>query len=237
MEGGSYSKNINTMRKDIEIHINTGDITLTDMNDFVSRSFNWVSNPDGPVRYIYGEVTIPSVVTEPAIKSNGFYTTIPYTAKYKEFYIRVRRQLSENSFSYVQNPIDGSNWFLAQVGIYGKAASNAYASKLALISENSLYVKLNGGNAILYSASQSDLNIIYADGQNKNLLLKCNPTNSYRYPISGVGISRWINGTGDLSGLGERIKSEFADDGVVVKDVTYNKDTKELAINADTSED
>ena len=80
MEGGLYSKNINTMRKDIEIHINTGDITLTDTNDFVSRSFSWVSNPDGPVRYIYGEVTIPSVVTEPAIKSNGFYTTIPYTA-------------------------------------------------------------------------------------------------------------------------------------------------------------
>ena len=52
------------MRKDIEIHIGTGDITLPSKNNYTLRDFQWVSNKTGLSRYIYGEVIVPSNLSE-----------------------------------------------------------------------------------------------------------------------------------------------------------------------------
>lgn len=222
------------MRKDIEIHIGTGDITLPSKNSYTLRDFQWVSNPTGLSRYIYGELIVPSNLSEQSVKKNGVYVSIPYTPKYKEFMVRVKRLYDNGSYEFIQNPSDGSEWFLVKVAQYGGNTKNAIASQLLTISESDFYFQFDGGVANLYSALESDLHIVKADRQNSNMLLACVPTNNYRYPLSGVGLVRWTNGNMDYTHLAERIESEFSDDGMSVNSASFDYDTKQLSIDAIT---
>ena len=222
------------MRKDIEIHIGTGDITLPSKNNYTLRDFQWVSNKTGLSRYIYGEVIVPSNLSEQSIKKNGVYTSIPYTPKYKEFMIRVKRLYDNGSYEFIQNPSDGTEWCLVKVAQYGGTVVNAIASQLLTISESDFYFQFDGGVAKLYSALESDLHIVKADRQNSNMLLACVPSNNYRYPLTGVGLVRWTNGNMDYTHLAERIESEFSDDGISVNSASFDYDTKQLSIDAIT---
>lgn len=224
------------MRKDIQIHIATGDIVLSGQDTYKTRDFQWVSNPTGLSRYIYGEIAVPSNIPEATIRSNGLYATIPYTPIYKEFMVRIKRSYDNGTYEYLPNPIDGSFWFLVKVGLYGKKKENAYASQLLEISESDFYIQFDGGVVNLYAASESDVNIVKADRQNSNMLLSCVPTNNYRYPITGVGLIRWTNGNVGYGKLADRIKSEFADDGMTVNDASFDYETKQLSINATSNE-
>lgn len=224
------------MRKDIELHIKINDIALVATNKTKVRTFRWVSNPSGLSRYIYGEIDVPAVVSETRIRENGVFVNIPYTPKYKEFMIRVRRVYDDGSYIYLYNRKDGSEWFLAQAGIYGGEKKNCYASMLYTISEGSYFISLTDETATIYSSIQSDFNIVDANRQNANCLLACFPSNSYRYPLTGVGIARWINAHNINAGnLAEIINREFAEDGVVVKNATYNYDTKQMEMDLDAS--
>lgn len=224
------------MRKDIELHIKTNDIALVATNKAKMRTFRWVNNPSGLSRYIYGEIDVPAVVSEAKIRENGVFVSIPYTPKYKEFMIRVRRVYDDGSYIYLYNRKDGSEWFLAQAGMYGGEKKNCYASLLYTISEGGYYISLADKIATIYSSIQSDFNIVDANRQNANCLLACFPSNSYRYPLTGVGLARWINAHNINAGnLAEIINREFAEDGVVVKNATYNYDTKQMEMDLDAS--
>lgn len=224
------------MRKDIEIHINTRDITLVTTNKFKLRAFRWVSNPTGLSRYIYGEIDIPATLSEAKIRSNGIFVEIPYTPEYKEFMVRIRRVYDDGSFVYLQNRKDGSDWFLAKAAMYGGDAKNCYASLLYTISEGTYYISLQDEEAVIYAAVQSDFNIVDANRQNTNCLLACFPSNSYRYPLTGVGLSKWINAHNINAGnLAEIISREFSEDGVTVKNAYYNYDTKQMEMDVDAS--
>lgn len=222
------------MRKDIEIHIETGDITLPSKNNYTLRDFQWVSNPTGLSRYIYGEVIVPSNLSEQNIKRDGVYISIPYTPRYNEFMIRVKRLYDNGSYEFIQNPTDGTEWFLVKVAQYGGKIRNAIASQLLVISDSDFCFQFDGGIAKLYSALETDLHIVKADRQNSNMLLACVPTNNYRYPLSGVGLIRWTNGNMDYTHLAERIESEFSDDGMSVNSASFNYETKQLSIDAIT---
>lgn len=224
------------MRKDIELHINTNDIALVAINKIKMRTFRWVSNPSGLSRYIYGEIDVPAVVSESKVRDGGVFVNIPYTPKYKEFMIRVRRVYDDGSYIYLYNRKDGSEWFLAQAGMYGGEKKNCYASLLYTISEGTYYLSLKDEVATIYSSIQSDFNIVDANRQNANCLLACFPSNSYRYPLTGVGLARWINAHNINAGnLAEIINREFAEDGVVVKNATYNYDTQQMEMDLDAS--
>lgn len=223
------------MRKDIEIHIQTGDISIVPQNTIKCYPFSWVQNPDGLSRYIYGEIEVPASLPEITIRTSGLCCVIPYTGKYKEFYIRVKRVYSENTSMYLQNPADGSEWFLVKSGLYGNAIQNAFASQLRRISDNAFRIMFDGGIVKIFSADESDLNIIPANRQNSNLMLACVPTNNYRFPLSGVGLIRWVKSSmrGNLADIIER---EFLEDGVSVNAASYDFETNQMQLELDTSD-
>lgn len=224
------------MRKDIEIHIKTGDVAITPHNRFVEYPFRWVENPDGLVRYIYGEIEVPSSIPENTIRTKGLFLTIPYTARYKEFYIRVKRVYSETNSVYMHNPVDGSDWFLVKHIQPGKEEyQNAFVSKLRQISESSFRIMFDKGVAVIYSAFESDFNVIDANRQNMNLMLACVPTNNYRYPISGVGLIRWVKSNVGIAGLADILTREFEEDGTPVLTADYDYETNQLQLELDTS--
>ena len=150
--------------------------------------------------------------------------------------VRIKRSYDNGTYEYLQNPVDGSFWFLVKVGLYGKEKENVHASQLLEVSESDFYIQFDGGVVNLYAASESDVNIVKADRQNSNMMLSCVPTNNYRYPITGVGLIRWTNGNVGYGKLADRIKSEFADDGMTVNDASFDYETKQLSINATSNE-
>ena len=226
------------MRKDIEIHIGTGDITLPSKSSYQLRDFQWVQNPTGLSRYIYGEIIVPSNLSANTLYNKGVYTAIPYTPIYKEFMVRIKRLYENGLYEYLQNPADGTEWFVVKCNLYGtKKCKNVYASQLKMIADNDYYFQFDKGTMKVYSAMESDLNIVKANRQNSNLLLACVPTNNYRYPISGVGLIRWMNGNMDYTALADTIKSEFTDDGVVVNSASFNYDTHQLSLDAIPAEE
>lgn len=224
------------MRKDIEIHINTGDITLPSNNRTILRDFQWVERPEGmEQRYLYGEVIIPATQSEESIKTKGVYIVIPYTPLYKEFKLRFKREYGGEHDTYITNPVDGSEWFLVQAALYGQNLQNAYASELIAISEDRFYCFFNKGIVQLYSGNKTDVNIIKANIQNKNMMLACVPSNNYRYPLMGVGLIRWANSKIDVSGLAEVLQREFSDDGTPVISAEYDHEQRKLYLELDAS--
>lgn len=221
------------MRRDIEIHIITGDVAIIPQNKIKIREFRWVDEPTLLSRYIYGEVDVPYTLSERTILNQGVHFIVPYTPKYKEFMIRVRRVNEDGSFVYVNNDVDGSQWFLVKSSVYGTALRNVFASELPTISEDSFFVMLKSGIAQLYASSQSDFNIIKAGRQNANCLLACFPGGNYRYPLTGVGLARWINSTNVAStSLSKVLQDEFSADGVTIRNAAYNYDTKQMELDA-----
>lgn len=224
------------MRKDIEIHINTGDITMPAKNRTILRTFQWVERPmDKEQRYLYGEVVIPATQSENTIVSKGVYVVIPYTPIYQEIRLRFKREYGNEFDSYIKNPVDGTDWFVVQTALYGKETQNVYASELIAISEDKFYLAFNGGYIQLYSGNESDVNIVKANTQNKNLLLACLPSNNYRYPLTGVGLIRWANSSIDVSNLAAILQKEFAEDGTPVKSASYNHELRHLNLILDTA--
>lgn len=221
------------MRRDIEIHIITGDVTISPQNKIKIREFRWVDEPTLLSRYIYGEVDVPYTLSERKILSQGVHFVVPYTPKYKEFMIRVRRVNEDGSFVYVNNDVDGSQWFLVKSSIYGAALRNVFASELPTISEDSFFAMLKEGIAQLYASSQSDFNIIKAGRQNANCLLACFPGGNYRYPLTGVGLARWINSNNVAStSLTKVLQDEFSADGVTIRNAAYNYETQQMELDA-----
>lgn len=226
------------MRRDIQIHIQTGDIALSSQNQYKTRDFQWVQSLTGLSRYIYGEIVVPSGLSANTIYEKGLYVTIPYTPIYKEFMVRVKRLYENGLYEYLQNPVDGTEWFVVKSNLYGvKGQGNVYASQLMTIADNDYYFQFDKGILNVYSAAESDLNIVQANRQNSNMLLACVPTNNYRYPISGVGLIRWMNGNMDYTALADTIQSEFADDGVVVNSASFDYDTNQLNLDAIPAEE
>lgn len=224
------------MRKDIEIHINSGDIVLASTQHTVLRDFEWIECPEGQEQsYLYGEITVPALLLEDTLIRDGIYLTIPYTPIYKEFKIRIKRLYADENPVFVRNPQDGSEWFLVQSALYGENLRNIAASELVAISEDIFYLSFSAGTLRLYSGRQSDVNIIKANWQNRNLLLKCVPGNNLRYPLTGVGLIRWTNSNISVSKLASVLKNQFSEDGTPVISARYDFDTKKLYLNLNTA--
>lgn len=239
------------MRRDIEIHINTEDVVLVATNKPLMKSFRWLEDvPEGQLQsYLYGEVEVSAYIPEKTLLKEGVNVSIGYTPVFKPLMLRIKRVFDDGTFEYAVNPVLGGIWFPVKSAVYGERNNpieDIHASELILIDEQFYYLYFERvseliagetvthltGNLRIFSACKMDFNVKRADHQNGNLLLKCVPTNNYRYPLSGVGLIRWTNGDLSQSKLATTIQSEFADDKVIVRTARFNNDTNQLAIDA-----
>lgn len=232
------------MRRDIEIHINTQDIVFAPEPKLTLNDFNWLDDiPEGQLQeHLYGEITVSGNTPVNQVLSNGMYVQIDYTPSVWPIKIRIKRLYDNGDVSYIYNPTNGSIWFDLMVNLYGTEARSVLGAELLLVNENTYYivfgyyedqgVKYYTGMAHVFAPCESDFNICRADHQNSNLLLKCVPTNNYRYPVSGVGLIRWVNGALTQSDMAEIVQEEFSDDGVVIRSAIYEDTTQLLSIDA-----
>lgn len=236
------------MRRDIEIHINTGDIVLAKTNKPTYCKLEWLENtPEGqPEEYLYGEVYVSRYIPKEQLILDGVYVSVSYTPSPWPIRLCFKRMYDEDRFDYLSNPKslqENDIWFDAKVRLYGETAKPLTGAELLLIDEEAYYLhfecsteQIYTGEIEVYSASHSDFNIQQADNQNSNLLMQCNPSNNYRYPLTGVGLVRWVNGDVYNSTLAETIQREFAEDGVVIRNAAYTNASQQLIVDANYDE-
>lgn len=214
------------MRTDIAIDTSTHDLALEDTFSGKTEQFRWVDTPPNmPSHFAYGEITVSNLKDA---QSNGLYICIPYMPAYKPVMLQIKNSLGAivaNSRSTYPE------WF----EVYSKNDEQRWnrvnASELINISESRFFIEIKNNAAQLYSGVMFDFVIKDANIQNRDLLLQCVPGNSYRYPLNGVGLSRWVNSNLSKSDLADVLVAEFTEDGTPVKNAYYDQESAKLSLD------
>jgi len=223
------------MRKDIQVNTQIGDMILKDSGAFAVRQFDWDSEGDV---WLFGRITLPSTYDVSKLAVEGVRITIPYTPIYKPWKVRIVRKYGDSHERVVVNPVDGGEWFEVHTKLYGLDETVLKASELLKVSMDDYIVQLDmdEGVAYLWSGIHSDCVNVNANIQNRNLLLRCVPSNNYRYPTSGVGLIRYLHSNLSRTGLADKLQSEFEADLVKVNYAAFDSDTGDLELDLDFTE-
>lgn len=225
------------MRRDIHIDTNTGDVVLRDQNkDMLSHLFQWKGEDD---TYVYGQVILPSVSDLNNIYEHGVKVEIPYTPIYKSVQLTFVQAVDGIVTRTLINPVNLSTRFDVYTRLFGKPGNiHIKASQLMMINNGNYILQLekNEGNVFIWSGALSDLEVIDANIQNRNLMLMCVPSNNYRYPTSGVGLVRYLHGNLDQTDLANRLGSEFKADKVSVNNASFDSYTGDIDLDLDFTE-
>lgn len=222
------------MRKDIQINTSTHDVVLQDQNIISTCPFEWVQEDDA---CIYGQLTLPEHISTSILRSLGVRVSIPYTPIYKPIAIRIVQEVEDGSPQTMINPVDLTEWFHVSIKLYNnQTPKKIYASQLLMVSTSDYLIQIVNGDAWIWSCQSSDFVNANANFQNRNLLLQCVPSNSYRYPVTGVGLVRYLNSNLNQSDLADRLQSEFKADKVTVKNAAFNSYSGDLELDLDFTE-
>lgn len=222
------------IRKDIQVSILSGDMRLSGSKKVAIYPTRPSVYSKGLQRYYYIDVLVPSYLSNNHLLASNIYVTIPYTAVFKEICVRIcKTDMGNNVVSTVQNPNDGTEWFEVKCALFGGEERNIRVSELPLVHNDTYLLCFEDGMVKLYSGEHSDAHIIDANRQNANFMLACYPSNLYRFPLSGVGAVRWVNGRANNIRLANILQREFAEDGAYIKNAHYNAETNQLNLDVD----
>lgn len=223
------------MRRDIQINTSISDMVLKDQNRLSTYLFKWVSESD---LFLLGEITIPHIFDVNKLQTEGVKVEIPYTPIYKPFKVRIVRTFDADTSMAVVNPVNGGEWFEVHTKLWNQQNTQLCASQLIMVSQDSYIVQLDNANGVAYiwSANNTDAVNVAANIQNRNLLLQCIPSNSYRYPTSGVGLVRFLHANLSQTTLANVLQDEFKADKVTVKGAAFDSYTGDIELDLDFAE-
>lgn len=82
--------------------------------------------------------------------------------------------------------------------------------------------------AYIYSAKSTDIAIGFSDDQSAQLLSLCAPGNYYRYPLTGVGVTRYLNRVIEHSDLHKVLQEQFEEDQRPVREAIFDNESGKL---------
>lgn len=214
------------MRIDINIDTqNSNDINVTDISDanIPIGSFTWGEEKD---TYVLGIVSLPNGYNSDRIYEEGIKVSIPYNPIYK--YLAIEFTLSDGTLLNINKYNNGPLFYVYS----DKEKLNC--TELFLINESTYILKADeNGELTVWSGTRMDFLSGNANEQNRDLLLQCMPGNNYRYPISGVGLIKYLHGSIENSDLRSVLQSEFEEDDVTVKDASFDSSTGKINLDLD----
>jgi len=114
-------------------------------------------------------------------------------------------------------------------------------AKLMLINPNGYYAFIPVDNVYhVYTAANTDFLITNTSVQAAKLMCLCAPGKNYRYPTTGVGLSKYLNSIIERTDIGAQLLKELSDDGIFLDSADYNTETYDLQLglaNSDNHED
>jgi len=204
------------MRKDIVMDIDNGDIALRDKPPAYSTSLKWVNEDDF---FIYGDCTLEAPATLQNL-TGGIGVYVPQKDSLKPIKIK---------FTTVSGRGDvESTGYLSVNNLKKETITGA---SMVIVSNDLFFrVYLTPGSEVftLTSGYLHDLTVDESMIQNEYFLLVSDPSALYQYPLTGVGIRKFLNGNIRRSSLPQKIQSEFTLDGMNVEKIQYNEETDEI---------
>lgn len=91
--------------------------------------------------------------------------------------------------------------------------------------------------AYIYSSKVTDLNVNYSDDQASQLLSLCAPGKSYRYPTTGVGITKYLNAVIDHTDLHDVLETQFSGDNKSIISADFDNKSCNLDVLCNPEKD
>lgn len=123
-------------------------------------------------------------------------------------------------------------------GLNKNIAAPIAASMLSLINIEGVYrvrilqntTSQSLNKAYIYSAFKTDIEVNFSDDQSAQLLSLCLPGNYYRYPTTGIGITKYLNSVISHTDLTEILQTQFELDNRSLEEAEFDTDTGKLTI-------
>lgn len=227
--------------RDILVNVDSGDLLLSagDMGSHMFFNIVWGSLFDGDnANTLYANVIIPSRKLSKLVADEQgrylLYAKATYYPYNQPFQVRL---VSDNNGTYEQ--IEQANCRFPVISLAylpGDTLMTVNASELPYINIDGNYLfKLefgsnNSNKAYVYTADNTDMLIGDSDLQSSQLLSICEPGKFYRYPTTGIGVTKFIGSVVSHTELGDKIIEQFENNGISVQDANFDTRTGELQV-------
>lgn len=208
------------MVKDILLDIKEQDVLLADTasNNEPCFDVRWSGN--------VCNIIIPAIYTNYVFyDANG-----EFTCK-----VKISYKPLASAFSFAiqlvngTSPVSGGN---AASYIYGSLEKTLLkASQLPIINTDGTYrllFKRSSESVLVYSGEESDFAIGPSDNQNAQLITLCGPGKNYRYPTTGIDITKYLNSVVAQTDLQEQIQNQFNADNKTIYSAEFDSQTGDL---------
>lgn len=233
------------MVRDLIIDIKEHDLSLTDKSSSATPIFNclWgnVFDEDEAVDTLICNILVPEAYWNIVKYSdnNEFICKFvsPYIPDTRHF--RVRMIAFKDGGYSLFSTIRGD--FGVQVVSYALSrniASPIPASMLSYINIDGIFQMRFVRNekseifdkAYIYSGYATDLEVSFSDNQAAQLLSLNGPGHYYRYPTSGVGITKYLNAVISHSNLFEKLEEQFEKDSRILDSAEFDNANGDLGV-------
>lgn len=92
------------------------------------------------------------------------------------------------------------------------------------------YSNNNFSRAVIYSAKDMDFTIGNSDSQSAQLLARCAPGKFYRYPTTGLDLTKYINSVVEHTDMVESLVSQFTSDSKQISEAEFDSSTGDLQV-------
>ena len=182
--------------------------------------------------YCYGEIIVPQDFEEKYKDKNGIHIKIPYTPVYKQLKICFCMDSGNGWNEYVINKTNNKIWFPVFREAENEEQGSVFLSELMLLNSNENYnLILRDSYLLIYSGDETDFEIKSALSQNEVFLLKANAGNLYQSPTTGVGLTDFLHGNFENTGLGAKLQQEFENDNMIINNAYMDSTTGELYLD------
>lgn len=110
-------------------------------------------------------------------------------------------------------------------------------AKLMLVNTDGYYAIIQKNTKIyIYSAARIDFLIENSVQQSAKLLCLCAPGKSYRYPLSGINLEKYLGSIIERTNIGQKLIEELEDDGISIDNAEYDISSNNLSLGIANSE-
>lgn len=232
------------MVRDIILDMKERDLLTSDKSNLAIPVFDsiWgnIFDEDEQVDSLICNIIIPEAYWGIARYENNELTCCfiaPYIPDTRTFRVRLVA-MKDGNYSLFSNIRGDFGTIVHSYALSKNIAAPISASMLPFIDiEGKFIVRLVQNSksemldrAYIYSSKITDLNINYSDYQASQLLSVCAPGKSYRYPTTGVGITKYLNAVIAHTDLQEVLEVQFEKDNKPIQSADFDNETGVLDV-------
>ena len=231
------------MAQDILVNTQSGDFLTSETTDQATYwKVVWGKLFDSDASE-YMNIIVPSgYISSVQLKDNKFECQIKaeYYPSTSEFMARlVVANVATGSYDLIQKYTFNapSEMGVVYYPIFTGKPQSIAACKLPLIDGDGNYKIVFEQNAhssfskaIIYSAKNEDFSVGNSDSQSAQLLTLCAPGSYYRYPTTGLDLTKYINSVAEHTDITSKLVSEFKSDSKQVSEADFDSSTGDLQV-------